>query len=150
MLCNWWMSQNIVLLKLKASFFGRRICSIRESWYPPFCRPFLDSCGPLTRILEHDSGTNQFNDNIKYFLLLLCFNSLTPSLQSVSTLAYPLKSVSILAQTPTSPPKRADVILECSLRPDNIPRQRLFSSLCQNTNNHTKIHQLTNKKFKNI
>ena len=60
----------------------------------------------------------------------------------------PLKSVSsvsILAQTPHPPSKRADVILECSLRPDNIPRQRLFSSLCQNTNNHTKIHQLTNK-----
>ena len=63
----------------------------------------------------------------------------------------PLKSVSsvsILAKTP-HPPKRADVILERSLGQDNIPRQRLFSSLCQNTNNHTKIYQLQKKKFKN-
>ena len=98
---------------------------------------------------------HQFIDNIKYFIaiLLLCFNYLTPSLQSVSTSAFwlrqphPLKSVSILAQTP--PPKRADVILEHSLGQDNIPGQRLFSSLCQNTNNHTKIYQLTKKKFKN-
>ena len=124
MLCNWWMSQNIVLLKLKASFFGRRICSIRESWYPPFRRPFLDSCGPLTRILEHDSGTNQFNDNIKYFLLLLCFNSLTPSLQSVSTSAFWLRhphppqkrqQCQHFSSDP-HPPKRADVILENSLK----------------------------------